>query len=222
MHIYCLPILLPWDETDSQLLRLVSPQRQEKILRYVSEADRKLSLYAALLTRFSLSTICGLPALELVFDVAANQKPILLSTTNFHFNLSHTWGFVLCGISDDGAIGVDTEKIGTAPTEVMRRVFHPEEIQYVENAPASERDFRFYKIWTRKEAYTKQLGTGLNSKLSAYNTLSPPLSSVLYTWRCGNYICSVCSKSTNRLDIRYISEYDIQNYFADLMIKNNQ
>jgi len=219
MYIYCLPILLPWDETDSQLLKLVSPQRQEKIQRYVFETDRKLSLYTALVARLSLSSVSGLPALELVFGIDTRKKPVFLSTTDFHFNLSHTRGFVLCGISDDGAIGVDVERIATAPIEVMKRVFHLEEIQYVEDAPALERDLRFYKIWTRKEAYTKQLGTGLNCDLSAYNTLSSTLSSVLYTWRHGNYICSACSKSTNPIDIKYISESDIRNFFVDLYDK---
>lgn len=216
MYIYCLPIRLPWDTTDSQLLKLVSPKRQEKIRRYVFKTDRKLSLYAALLARLSLSSVSGLPALELVFGIDPRQKPVFLSTSAFQFNLSHTQGFVLCGISDDGAIGVDVEKIASTPTPVMGRIFHPEEIQYVENAPAMERDLRFYKIWTRKEAYIKQLGTGFHGDLSVYNTLSSPLSSELYTWKHGNYMCSACSPSSNRIDITYISESDIRNYFVDL------
>ncbi len=219
MYIYCLPILLPWDDTDSQLVKLVSQQRQKKIQGYIFETDRKLSLYAALLARFSLSTLSGLSPFELVFGSDARQKPILLSLNNFHFNLSHTQSFVLCGISNDDAIGVDVEKITTAPIKVMKQVFHPEEILYVESAPAFERDQRFYMIWTRKEAYTKQLGTGLSGVLSAYNTLSSTLSSVLHTWRHGNYICSACSKSTSSIDIKYISESDIRNYFAKVYKK---
>lgn len=219
MHIYCLPILLPWDETDSQLLRLVSPQRQNKIQNYVFETDRKLSLYSALLARLRLSSVSGIPALDLVFGINTSQKPVSLSTPNIHFNLSHTRGFVLCGICAYSTIGVDVEKITIAPIEIMKRFFHPEEIQYVENAPALERDLRFYKIWTRKEAYTKQLGTGLNSDVSAYNTLSSNLSSILYTWRHGNYICSACSKSPNSIEIKYVSESDIRNYFVALYDK---
>lgn len=219
MYIYCLPILLPWDETDSELLKLVSTQRRKKIQRYVFETDRKLSLYAALLTLLSLSSVSELSALELVFDIDAKQKPVLLSTTDYHFNLSHTRGFVLCGISDDSTIGVDVEKIAVAPMEVMKQVFHPEETKYVETAPTLERDLRFFRIWTRKEAYTKQLGTGINCNLTSYNTLSSNLSSILYTWRHDNYICYVCSKSTKSIDIKYISESAIRNYFVDLYDK---
>lgn len=219
MYIYCLPILLPWNETDLQLLKLVSPQRQNKIHSYAFETDRKLSLYSDLLARLSLSSISGIPALDLVFGINTRQKPVLLSTPNIHFNLSHTRGFVLCGISTYSTIGVDVEKITIAPIEIMKRFFHPEEIQYVENAPDLERDLRFYKIWTRKEAYTKQLGTGLNSNVSEYNTLSSTLSSTIYTWRHGNYICSSCSKSPNRIEMKYVSESDIHNYFV---AKNNR
>lgn len=212
MQIYCLPIVHPWSKIDSQLLKSVSPQRQEKIMRYVFEVDRKLSLYAALLARMGLSLATGIPASELIFNTTQGQKPSLLSS-DYQFNLSHTRGFVLCGISDNGMIGVDVEKNVAAPIEVMEQVFHPEEIQYVIKSPVSERDTHFYKVWTRKEAYTKKLGTGLICDLKSYNTLSDSLSSSLFTWKHYNYICSVCGTPIANINIRNISESDIWDYF---------
>ena len=216
MYIYCLPILLPWDKTDSQLLKNVSLKRQKKIEKYVFEVDRKLSLYAALLARLSLSIVSGLPAQELIMGLDTKQKPILLSDSNLYFNLSHTRGFVLCGISNNSEIGVDVEKLAQAPTEIMENFFHPEEIQYVENASALEQNLRFYEIWTRKEAYTKKLGTGLICNLPAINTLSLEFSPILHTWMYTNYVCSVCCESINYRDIKYISESDIRAFFVDL------
>lgn len=212
MQIYCLPITSLWCKIDDQLLKSVSSQRQEKIMRYIFEADKKLSLYAALLTRLSLSLATGIPASELIFSIENNKKPLLLSTSDYQFNLSHTKGFILCGISNDGMLGVDVEKNVSAPIEVMEQVFHSEEIQYVKNALSSERNIRFYKVWTRKEAYIKKLGTGLTYGLKSYNTLSSSLSSSLYTWQYCNYICSACGATIT--NIKYISESDVQDYFV--------
>lgn len=213
MKIFCLPIVHSWNTFDSQLLKSVSPQRQEKIMRYVFESDRKLSLYAALLARMTLSIITGIPASELIFSIGKNQKPLLLSTSNYQFNLSHTHNFILCGISNNGMIGVDVEKKETAPINIMKQIFHPQEIEYVMNSPVYERNTRFYKVWTRKEAYTKKIGTGLIGDLKSYNTLSFSLSSSIYTWQHHNYVCSVCGNLVSNINICNISEYDIQSYF---------
>lgn len=213
MYIYGLPVTPCWNDIDSELLPFVSLQRQEKIIHYVYESDRKLSLFAALLARFGLSLASFIPPSELVFDIKTNKKPLLLSAANLHFNLSHTHHFVLCGITDRGPIGVDTERIQPAPFEVMDLAFHPDEIRYVKDASALARDIRFYNIWTRKEAYVKQLGTGLGNNLPSFNTLSGSLSPSLRTWQHGDYICSVCSKSIQTMITRYPTESELHTYF---------
>lgn len=214
MYIFCLPTSSFWCQEDSMLLSYVSLQRQERILRYTFEADKKLSLYAALLARFGISLIMGLPTSELVFSIDTNKKPFLLSHTGCHFNLSHTRNFVLCGICLDEPIGIDVEKQIAAPFEIMKSVFHSEEIRYVEYSSELDRESRFYKVWTRKEAFTKQCGMGLACDLPTYNTLSLSKSfPSIHTWRENDYICSVCGKLA-QIDIKYVSESDIKDYFT--------
>lgn len=133
-----------------------------------------------------------------------------------YFNLSHVRCFVLCAISDDETIGVDVGKTATAPMGIMKQFFHPEEIPYVESTPILEQDLYFYNIWTRKETYVKQLGAGLVLNLSVYNTLSPSFPSDLKTWRHDNYICCVCSSSIYRINIQYLSECNIPNFYVNL------
>ncbi|RKD30254.1 4'-phosphopantetheinyl transferase family protein [Lacrimispora algidixylanolytica] len=218
MYIYCLPELLPWDETDSKLLKFVSLQRLKRIQSYYLESDRKLSLYAALLVRQCLSTISGLSALNLVFGCDKNHKPTCLTKTSLHFNLSHTQGFILCGISTHHPVGIDVERITSAPFSIMRRFFHPMEIQYVEDAPFSEQDNRFYEIWTKKEAYTKQQGTGLVPNLSELNILSSDIHPLLHTWKYNNYVCSICNNSNSPNKITYIQESEIRKYFLHMSL----
>jgi len=216
MQVYHLSINSPsWDEIDSQLLTYVSTERQGKILRYVNISDRKLSLYAALIVRMGLSQMTGLPIAELFFSAKANHKPMFLSAPNYDFSISHTHGFVLCCISSDGAVGADTEKLKDAPFEIMRQVFHPTEIQYVQYAPPSQKELRFFEIWTRKEAYTKQMGTGLVLDLPSCNTLSPSISPSLRTWIQDGYMCCICGKNPPLCKIEKLSAEDIRRYFID-------
>lgn len=214
MYIYCLPILTnTWEDIDTHLLQFVSPKRQEKVLKYRYSIDQKLSLYAALVTRMGLSTAAGIPASELSFFCSSDHKPF--SDTDYHFNFSHTRNFILCCISIESPVGADVEKLSKAPFDTMNTAFHREEISYINHSSVLDRDLLFYKIWTRKEAYTKYLGTGLITSLPDINTLSYKLSGNFFTWQEGGYICSVYQESNILPKITKITEEEIQNYFLN-------
>ena len=68
MNVYYLPLdVSTWTPIDEQLLSAVSPQRQERIKKYTYAAGRRLSLYAALLSRMGISLLTGIPAKDLAF-----------------------------------------------------------------------------------------------------------------------------------------------------------
>lgn len=215
MLIYMLPILSSfWSETETKLLQYLSSERQQKVMNYVHASDRKLSLYAALTARMGFSQVSGIPVSKLSFSYSTNHKPLLSNNTNYDFSFSHTHNFVLCCISKNGAVGADTEKISAAPFEVMKQVFHPEEIQFVRSAPDWRLDEYFFKIWTRKEAYMKYLGVGLVCDLPSSNILSSAHSLHLSTWKYNDYICSIYSDDLNTYKIKEISEKEIYEYFT--------
>lgn len=220
MYIYCLPIVnQTWNEIDFNLLKFVSPERQKKIMSHHFAIDKKLSLYAGLLTRMVLSNLTKIPATKLSFSVLENGKPYLLSTTKYHFNFSHTHNFILCGISSFSPIGVDVERKRTASLDIMKIVFHSSEIQYVQSTSDSNiRNKRFYRIWTQKEAYTKYLGIGLTEEMTNINVLDPKFTNSFFSWEFNKYICSVYSNMSKHSYIKLLSEDDIQNYFYCLFI----
>ncbi|MFH9757257.1 4'-phosphopantetheinyl transferase superfamily protein [Streptomyces griseus] len=80
-----------------------------------------------------------------------------------HFSLSHSAGVALVGVADR-PIGVDVERLPGAETvDICSRSLHPEEQAELNEVPAGEaRRKLFGRIWTRKEAYLKGLGTGLS------------------------------------------------------------
>ncbi|WP_083330258.1 4'-phosphopantetheinyl transferase superfamily protein [Lachnospira pectinoschiza] len=57
-------------------------------------------------------------------------------------------------------------------------------------SPDKER--AFFEIWTKKEAYTKCIGTGLSVDLKSINTLSASINNNIITFTKNEYMCSVC------------------------------
>lgn len=212
MYIYCLPIHnLTFTDSDTCLLKFVSSQRQDKILRYHFDIDQKLSLYSAILVRKVLSDMSGIPANKLLFYCQLNHKPELINLPQYKFSFSHTRNFILCCLSLKKEVGADVERIENPPYEIMEQVFHPEETLYV--LSSKNPSVAFYEIWTKKEAYMKFLKTGLTGSLAQINTLQHELATSFLTWCEGNYMCSVYGDTPRRTNITHVSEIDINVYY---------
>ena len=213
MTIYYLPITpRPWNHIDTMLLSYVSDERKSRISRFKFVPDQKLSLYAALLTRMAIIELTHMSNQDLHFSTNRNQKPYLISDHQLDFNFSHTRNAILCSISSHACVGTDIEAIQNAPLEVMPHVFHPFEIQYVTHSNALQ-DKRFFEIWTKKEAYTKNSGIGLTCDLVSINTMDSVMASHFYTWQEDSYICSVYASSPVSVHYQKITEPDIFNFF---------
>ncbi|MCI3278969.1 4'-phosphopantetheinyl transferase family protein [Streptomyces cylindrosporus] len=84
-----------------------------------------------------------------------------------HFSLSHSSGVALVGVAAV-PLGVDVEKLpGQERVEVCAQALHPDERAELAAARTADRPGRFGRLWTRKEAYLKGLGTGLSRSLAA-------------------------------------------------------
>lgn len=218
MHIYFLPITSSAISTkDSLLLQQISQARREKVLRYRSALDKKLSLYAEVLSRMGFSQITGTPPWDLEFCYPEHHKPTIKNAPDYDFSYSHTHSAILCAITDTGKIGADIEKLREAPFSVMKRVFHESEMQYVQNGNLSVSNRRFFEIWTKKEAYTKYLGIGLATRLSDINTLSSELSPHFKTWSQNEYVCSVYSDKLLFSEPILLTEEEVYAYLINTL-----
>lgn len=214
MKIYYLPLdSSGWKPADQQLMTFISPKRQDKIRKYMQVSSQRLSLYAALTARMGISLLTGIPASRLAFQADSGQKPVCISAPDADFNFSHTQNAILCCVSSKDPAGADIERLRAAPLKIMRRFYHPEETEYVTQGSEQEQSQRFFEIWTKKEAYSKQLGLGLNLSPESYNTLSPELSSCLLTWRQEDYLCSVCGRDLSSIEKIMLTEEDIQEFY---------
>lgn len=212
--IFILPIVsFEWTTDDERLFQHISSERQNKIHKYYFSSDKRHSLYAALLTRMEICSILKQPVPNLIFNRDKNQKPYLKNYENFHFNISHTEGAVLLGISPR-PIGVDIESNCNPPLEIMSHFFHKDEVYYVNTALSEEaRKTRFFHVWTQKEALTKYSGSGLITDLKELNTQNVSLQPDFTTWSYESFICSVYSKIPLKEKPIIVTETDITDFF---------
>ncbi|WP_331760449.1 4'-phosphopantetheinyl transferase superfamily protein (plasmid) [Streptomyces sp. NBC_01471] len=84
----------------------------------------------------------------------------------FHFSLSHSRGMALVGVAS-APVGADVEGIPrTSTVDNCVPALHPDEQRELAGTSPEARHEAFGRIWTRKEAYLKGLGTGLSRQPS--------------------------------------------------------
>jgi 4'-phosphopantetheinyl transferase len=96
-----------------------------------------------------------------------NGEPAMAEIT---FNVSHTQGLIVLGVTHRKALGVDTEHLWsrTASAAVAERFFAADESAALRELPEAQRRERFFDYWTLKESYIKARGRGLSLGLSSF------------------------------------------------------
>lgn len=87
-------------------------------------------------------------------------KPYLKDFQDIYFNISHCDGMVVCAINNKN-IGVDIENIRQFNIFALKKILSDSE--FLQFNQSNNKNELFFKLWTLKESYFKNLGTGLNS-----------------------------------------------------------
>lgn len=123
------------------------------------------------------------------------------------FNISHSNGLVVLGISDKYDIGVDIEKIRDAKDNLIRYISDDEEYNYIKDEKS------FYEIWTSKESIVKCLGKGLYKRVIEIPSL--PINGIksfdgnLYNSKIisnDEYVISVTLNTDEDFNVEFINE----------------
>ncbi|MDR3387812.1 MAG: 4'-phosphopantetheinyl transferase superfamily protein [Rudaea sp.] len=90
-------------------------------------------------------------------------KPGLRDAAGLEFNLSHSGGALLVGVSRGQALGTDLEtpRRLRPVLDLARRYFDPAEAALLAGLPADRREAAFMRLWSCKEAVLKALGHGI-------------------------------------------------------------
>ena len=89
-------------------------------------------------------------------------KPFCLNNPNLRFNISNSGNKVVYAFSLDGELGIDLEQLRKVDDfdDLVKKNFSSAEQAYINKIP-DEREARFFKFWTIKEAYLKAIGEGM-------------------------------------------------------------
>ncbi len=152
-------------------LSVLDQRERDRAAKFARDADRHSYLAAHIALRHVLSRHLGATPGQLEFvrdDCPTCGEPHgrpALAGHPVHFSLSHGGDLVLIAVAGT-PVGADVE---TVPAEQvaadLSTRLHPDEQREIAAAP----DLRtaFARVWTRKEAYLKGIGTGLSRSLSA-------------------------------------------------------
>jgi len=138
----------------------VSIQKRITAYRYWEDAERSLAGYLLLQKGFEKMDLGPI-------DLAALKKgefskPYLEG--NVHFNISHSGNYTVCAITEGHEIGIDIELLNEIPMGDFTEFFEANEWHRVLSSPDPVR--AFYMLWTKKEAFLKLIGSGLNVPLN--------------------------------------------------------
>ena len=110
------------------------------------------------------------------------EKPFI-QHSQVLFNLSHTTGYALLAVSNTGEVGIDIEyKRDNVKIELLARsTFSNLEQQEILAVDGDERKTRFFRCWTRKEAFIKAIGKGFSYDTKSFSVSvgSDELSNIL-------------------------------------------
>lgn len=115
-------------------------------------------------------------------------QPFLSNYPSLFLSISHCKVAVAVAVSDR-PIGIDVESVRSYKPGLVDRSFSTLEKQEIELSP--NRDLSFTRLWTRKEAYLKLIGTGI----TGFDNLQsiPPSTANIETRQLSNgAILSIC------------------------------
>lgn len=125
------------------------------------------SLIARALLRRELAASLGCRPIEVPIARSAEGKPYAATPTAWHFNVAHSGDYVALAFSRSGPIGVDIEwRPRRARIDALaRHYFGTHELTDWRALPRAARHYRFFQLWTLKEAIAKARGTSIWSTL---------------------------------------------------------
>lgn len=161
-----------------QCLALMEADRRQKVLQIPQEERRKATVLGEWLAKTMLATQSSLPIEQIELLRTPKGKPYAKGLAEF--SISHSGPWVVVALSHR-PVGIDVECLRPIDLKLAQRVCTERDLAFLfTGEPLFEKTEDpallacFFKIWTAKEAYFKQQGTGItNLKSVNYQDLAP-------------------------------------------------
>jgi 4'-phosphopantetheinyl transferase len=148
---------------DSADLELLSKDERVRAARFHFDVHRRRFVACRALLRRLVAAELGAAPRDVSFQYGPFGKPALAGESDLKFNVSHSDRYALLGLTRGRDVGIDIERVRTTVNldHLAERVFSPAEQEEFFLVPTASRAEAFFSGWTRKEAYIKARGDGL-------------------------------------------------------------
>lgn len=185
VHIWQIDLEQPEVKLQS-LAQTLSSEEIARAERFYFPKHRQRFIAGRGILRSILGQYLDIEPAKVRFDYLPRGKPVLADTladSGLSFNLSHSEGLGLCGVSYQRQIGVDIEHIRPVSDleSLAKRFFLPREYNLVRSHPSEQQPDIFFRYWTCKEAYLKATGEGLAQLEQIEVSLTPTKPAKLLT-----------------------------------------
>jgi len=143
------------------LSKFLNSKEHNRAERYQKETDKNRFIIGRSILKFVLAAHTKLDVKNISFDYHSNKKPYLATCPWLSFNISHSGDFAVIAISRD-KVGIDIEYMSEDFNfmNLLPDIFGDSEILSIQNSVNQKH--AFYTLWTRKEAFVKALGKGID------------------------------------------------------------
>lgn len=163
VHIWLIPVTY-----EERLIQFLTEEEIHRAQKFRVQNARDQFVVARSALHLLLKRYFNLQHVQFILNQYG--KPYL-DGVNIFFNVSHSYDWVLIGLSPTIDLGVDIEKIRTDLnlTQLANRFFSEAEVSFLNQLPDAKKAIGFFNAWTRKEAYIKARGRGLSIPLSGFS-----------------------------------------------------
>lgn len=161
-------------------IEYLSPSEQSRAAKFRFPKDRDAYAAARGILRVLLGEYFHAPPETIEILATPSGKPYVRETlegAELHFNLTHSGGLAAYAFALNHPLGIDAEILRSIPDldGLAAKFFSREERDALRAAAPPERTKLFLQYWTRKEAYLKALGLGLQISPEEINAASVPV-----------------------------------------------
>jgi uncharacterized protein (TIGR02001 family) len=147
-------------------LSWLDAEERARAERIATPSDRRGFIFGRVLLRQTLSTLFYRAPMDWHFRQSENGRVFLKDVPGIDFSISHSRTALGFAVSTEGRVGFDLESLEAWENAVEPDAFTRDELTTLGGLAPRERARSLARLWTKKEAYAKFTGNGLEGELS--------------------------------------------------------
>lgn len=163
----------------ASLAKTLSPAEIQRAKQFKFEDDQARYIFVRGLLRELVGIRISISPHKIHFLYGEFGKPFLnsnLMNSSIYFNLSHSKNYTAFVFSKSCEVGIDIEAISEKNDRdaIAKQIFSQNEFSMYDALPETSKNQGFLNCWTRKEAFVKAVGAGLNYALNSFDVSLVP------------------------------------------------